>query len=45
MENHMQHVGCTMMQQFYVSRHANSVTYLCLRDPVHVWYGTVVKRL
>lgn len=34
-----------MMDQFYVSRHAGGVTYLCERDPDHQWYGTVVKRL
>lgn len=33
-----------MMHQFYISRHG-PVVYLCLRDPVHVWYGTALKRL
>ncbi len=33
------------MDQFYLSRHAGGVTYLCLRDLEHVWYGEVVRRL
>lgn len=33
-----------MMDQFYVSRHG-PVTYLCLRDADHPWYGVAVKRL
>lgn len=33
-----------MMDQFYVARFGN-VRFLCLRDPVHVWYGTQIKRL
>lgn len=37
--------GNQMMDQFYVSRHAGGVTYLCLRDINHPWYGEVVKRL
>ncbi len=37
--------GDSMMYQFYVSRHAGGVTYLCLRDPNHPWYGTPVRRL
>ena len=34
-----------MMDQFYISRHAGGVVYLCLRDPDHPWYGSVIKRL
>ncbi len=33
-----------MMQQFYLSYHG-PVTYLCLRDEQHVWYGYAIKRL
>lgn len=34
-----------MMDQFYTSRHAGGVVYLCLRDPDHPWYGYALKRL
>lgn len=34
-----------MMDQFFVSRHVGNVTYLCLRDIDHPWYGEVVRRL
>ena len=34
-----------MMNQFYVSRHAGGVTYLCQRNDDNPWYGFVVKRL
>jgi hypothetical protein len=34
-----------MMDQFYVSRHAGGVTYLCLRDEDNPWYGHSIKRL
>ena len=37
--------GSIMMDQFYISRHANNVIYLCLRDIDHYWYGSVIKRL
>lgn len=33
-----------MMNQFYIHRIAGVVN-LCLRDPDHPWYGTVIKRL
>lgn len=34
-----------MMEQFYVSRFAGGVTYLCLRDDNNPWYGYAIKRL
>jgi len=34
-----------MMSQFYISRHAGGVTYLCIRDENHPWYGYTIKRL
>ena len=34
-----------MMDQFYLSRHAGGVVYLCVRDEDHPWYGYVVRRL
>lgn len=35
----------TDMAHFYVSRHGNNVTYLCIRDLDNPWYGYVIKRL
>jgi hypothetical protein len=34
-----------MMTQFYISRHAGGVVYLCLRDINHPWYGEVIQRM
>ena len=34
-----------MMDQFYISKHAGGVVYLCLRDLKNPWYGEVIKRM
>ena len=34
-----------MMDQFYISKHAGGVVYLCLRDLENPWYGEVIKRM
>lgn len=34
-----------MMDQFYISRFAGGVTYLCLRDRDNPWYGHALRRL
>ena len=33
------------MDQFYISRYAGGVVYLCLRDLDNPWYGELVVRL
>ena len=33
------------MNQFYTSRHAGGVVYLCIRDDDNPWYGYVIKRM
>ena len=34
-----------MMDQFYISRHAGGVVYLCLRYLDNPWYGEALVRL
>ncbi len=34
-----------MMDQFYISRNAGGVVYLCLRDLNNPWYGEAIKRM